>query len=203
MKETRFANISDLQIISDFLEKNQHDIGKESLLSIDEKKIYLKKLLEFDTENKERFHYKLIIQVENSIINGLIYMQLYKFINSYFLYGLKLSAKKNYYKLKNTTIEELYNYAVNYAESIGYYSYYTIALESSAAKKSKMAFEQMEKLQRYEMYTLGYVDKEFLPYHSLFKIIKPKKTNKKILIRNFLLKNEFRESIDLSKNPKF
>jgi len=203
MNGTRFATPEDLESILDYLEKNPYDLKKEVNFTIDEKKLYIKKILESKSIDNSKFLYKIIIHLENSKIVGLIHLLLFKFINQYFLYGLKASTKNTYYKLKGTVIEELYNYAITYAESIGYYSYYAVAAESSAKKKTEIAYRDLDKLKRYEMYIIGYIDIEQIPYYDILKIIRPKKTMTKVIVRNFLLKQEFRSEVNLSNLPQF
>jgi hypothetical protein len=203
MKLTRFADYDDLYLILDFLKQNPADLGKEIIFSSEEKETHLKKILQSNSQDNSYFFHKIVIQIENSKINGLIYMMMFKFINQYFLYGLKVKTTNNYYKLKATVIEDLYNYALSYSESLGYYSYYAIATESSDSRKTEIAYKELEKLQRYEKYIIGYIPSDQLPCFDIIKIIKPKKTKQKVLVRNFLLKQEYRCIPDLSTSINF
>jgi len=203
MKITRFATPGDFELISNYLQENPFDLGKEILFSDDEKQIYLKTILDSRLDDNSKFLYKVIIQTENSTINGLIYMMMFKFINQYFLYGLKTSIQQNFYKIKNTVIEDLYNYAITYAENIGYYSYYAIAVESTDERKTRIAYKDLEKLKRYEKYTVGYIESNKLPYYDIIKLVKIKKSKSKVMVRNFMLKEEFRSNPNLSVLPKF
>jgi hypothetical protein len=197
----RFASISDLPQIKELLtlceEYNRDTIPKKKDME------YFKNVIECDDSLSSPFAGKKIIVFynEQGQLQVLFEMFFRDVTPSWAIVGFIVRPGRSYFNCSTNGHKEVLTFCLNYAESRGYYMYeWTQRKGVKYDNTYNRMRSQIPILERYDYYDIGFIPANCKSvFASYFRITGLEVKSYDQLVRCGVLKNEYRENLDLSK----